>query len=199
MLPCDPTAAADLRLARRLAVDAAEAAGRLLRGPAPRGTEMRVKDSGGDIVTDLDLAAEKIIIDRIRAVFPAHRIISEESGLLDAAMPGPGRGSGDGDPGRGWTWLVDPLDGTNNLAISLPAYVIGIALCAGDLPVIGVVHDPVAQQTWSAVRGCGAFGPQQPAATAGLPASPVRAGSRLDAGTRGGPRGRCGTGAEARA
>ena len=159
MLPCDPTAAADLRLARRLAVDAAEAAGRLLRGPAPRGTEMRVKDSGGDIVTDLDLAAEKIIIDRIRAVFPAHRIISEESGLLDAAMPGPGRGSGDGDPGRGWTWLVDPLDGTNNLAISLPAYVIGIALCAGDLPVIGVVHDPVAQQTWSAVRGCGAFGP----------------------------------------
>jgi myo-inositol-1(or 4)-monophosphatase len=117
---------------------------------------MRVKDSTGDIVTDLDLAAEKVIIDRIRAVFPSHRIIAEESGLLEAAVPGtsPARGAA-GDR----TWLVDPLDGTNNLAIALPAYVVGIAMCAGDLPVLGVVHDPVARQTWSAVRDRGAFGP----------------------------------------
>ncbi len=47
--------------------------------------------------------------------------------------------------------LVDPLDGTNNGAIRLPAYVVGIALCAADLPVLGVVHDPVAGQTWSAI------------------------------------------------
>ena len=54
---------------------------------------------------------------------------------------------------------MDPLDGTNNLAIGLSAYVVGIALCEGDLPVLGVVHDPVEQQTWSAVRRGGAFGP----------------------------------------
>jgi myo-inositol-1(or 4)-monophosphatase len=142
----------DLGAARGIAVAAAEAAGTLLRGPAGHGVEIRVKGATGDVVTDLDLAAEKVIIDRIRAVFPGHRIIAEESGLLDAAGPASSQ------PG-GCTWLVDPLDGTNNLAIGLSAYVVGIALCQGDLPVLGVVHDPVERQTWSAVRCGGAFGP----------------------------------------
>jgi myo-inositol-1(or 4)-monophosphatase len=156
VLPGEVTGAIpDLERARRLAIDAAEAAGALLRRPR-YGTEMRVKDVTGDIVTDLDLAAEKVIIDRIRAVFPAHRIIAEESGLLDATAPRNSRTSGSS---CGCTWLVDPLDGTNNLAIGLSAYVVGIAMCTGDLPVLGVVHDPVAQRTWSAVRRGGALGP----------------------------------------
>jgi myo-inositol-1(or 4)-monophosphatase len=151
MRPRDAMAALpdlDLDLARRVAVDTAESAGALLRGPWRRDIGTRVKDSTGDIVTDLDLAAEQMITDRIRAAFPGHRIIAEESGVLDC----------DGDEAS-CTWLVDPLDGTNNVAIGLPAYVVGIALCAGRLPVLGVVHDPVARQTWSAVRGGGAYGP----------------------------------------
>ncbi len=136
----------DLDLACRVAVDAAEAAGALLRAGTRRAVDSRVKDSTGDVVTDLDLAAEQMIVGRIRTAFPAHRIIAEESGLLDA-----------GD--HACTWLVDPLDGTNNVAIGLPAFVVGIALCVGNLPVLGVVHDPVAQQTWSAVRHGGALGP----------------------------------------
>jgi myo-inositol-1(or 4)-monophosphatase len=141
----------ELDLARRVAVDAAEAAGALLRTPEHQDIGMRVKDATGDLVSDLDLAAERLIVGRIRAAFPGHRIIAEESGLLDAV-------SAAGIDG-GCTWLVDPLDGTNNLAIKLPAYVVGIALCAGTLPVLGVVHDPVAGQTWSAVRRGGAHGP----------------------------------------
>ena len=140
----------DLDLAREVAVAAAEAAGALVHAPAQQGTGMRVKDATGDVVSDLDLAAEQLIISRIRAAFPGHRIIAEESGLLDAV--------GTGTDG-GWTWLVDPLDGTNNVAIRLPVYVVGIALCMGTLPVLGVVHDPVAGQTWSAVRRGGAYGP----------------------------------------
>jgi myo-inositol-1(or 4)-monophosphatase len=54
---------------------------------------------------------------------------------------------------------VDPVDGTNNLAIGLAAYVVGIAMCQDGLPVLGVVHDPVGRQTWSAVRHGGALGP----------------------------------------
>jgi myo-inositol-1(or 4)-monophosphatase len=140
----------DLDVARRVAVDAAEAAGALVRTPALQGTGMRVKDATGDVVSELDLAAERLIISRIRHAFPGHRIIAEESGLLDV------RGAA-GD--SGCTWLVDPIDGTNNMAIRLPAYVVGVALCVGDLPVLGVVHDPVARQTWSAVRSGGAYGP----------------------------------------
>jgi myo-inositol-1(or 4)-monophosphatase len=98
------------------------------------------------VVTDLDLAAEHLIIEHIRCAFPNHRIISEECGLLDAA---------DGS----WVWLVDPLDGTNNVAIGLSNYAVGIALCRDQVPVLGVVHDPVRGQTWSAVRGDGARGP----------------------------------------
>jgi myo-inositol-1(or 4)-monophosphatase len=141
----------DLDLARRVAVDAAEAAGALVRAQACRDIEMRVKDATGDLVSDLDLAAEQLIIGRIRAAFPGHRIIAEESGLLDAADAAWTDG--------GCTWLVDPVDGTNNMAIRLPVYVVGIALCAGSLPMLGVVHDPVAGQTWWAARRGGAYGP----------------------------------------
>lgn len=141
----------DLELAHRVAVDAAEAAGALLRTPAYGQLEMRVKDATGDVVSDLDLAAERLITGRIHAAFPGHRIIAEEAGLIDAVTAT--------EPCGGCTWLVDPVDGTNNMAIRLPAYVVGIALCTGNLPVLGVVHDPVAGQTWSALRGGGAYGP----------------------------------------
>jgi myo-inositol-1(or 4)-monophosphatase len=171
MRPSHPPAAVpDLDLARRVAVDAAEAAGALVHAPAQQGTGMRVKDATGDVVSDLDLAAEQLIISRIQAAFPGHRIIAEESGLLDAVSTA-------GTDG-GCTWLVDPLDGTNNMAIRLPAYVVGIALCVGDLPVLGVVHDPVAGQTWSAVRRGGAYGPGgllAPPACRPVPYGPVLA------------------------
>ncbi len=145
----------DLDMACRVAIEAAEAAGELLRAGTRRAVTGRAKDAAGDVVTDLDLAAEQVIVRRLRAAFPAHRIIAEESGLLEAAAPAGREGGGPAE----CTWLVDPLDGTNNVVVGLPAYVVGIALAARDRPVLGVVHDPVAAATWSAVRGRGARGP----------------------------------------
>ncbi|NUW34388.1 inositol monophosphatase [Nonomuraea sp. SMC257] len=134
----------DLQHARAVAVEAAEAAGRLIRTGAGGALGVRAKGRSGDVVTDLDLASEKLLLERVMTAFPSHSVIAEESGLL---------GARDGE----WTWLVDPLDGTNNVAIGLPAYVVGLALCREGRPVVGVVHDPVAGQTWSAVRGDGAL------------------------------------------
>lgn len=145
---------ADLESARQLAVTAAQAAGSLL-STWPREIQVAVKNRTGDIVTNLDVAAENLIIERLRAAFPEHRIIAEESGLSEAAV----RGGTPGAHASRCTWLVDALDGTNNLAIGLSAYVVGIALCADGLPVLGVVHDPVTRQTWSAVKAGGACGP----------------------------------------
>jgi myo-inositol-1(or 4)-monophosphatase len=139
-------AAVDLESARTMAVRAAESAGGLLTAGANDGLGIHIKSATGDVVTDLDLAAERLIVDRIRTAYPRHRIIAEESGLLDA---------GDGS----WSWLVDPLDGTNNLAIGLSNYAVGIALCHLATPVLGVVHDPVHSQTWSAVIDKGTTGP----------------------------------------
>lgn len=131
----------------RTAVAAAEEAGALLRSRFPDGFAARPKGDRGDVVTDLDLMAERLVVDRIRERFPHDRILAEESGEL--------RGDGGGR-----TWLVDPLDGSNNVVIGLPAYVVGIALCVDEAPVVGVVHDPVTGHTWSALHGGGAHGPR---------------------------------------
>ncbi|KAB8189964.1 inositol monophosphatase [Nonomuraea phyllanthi] len=133
----------DLDHARTVAVEAAEAAGALVLAGTRGALGVRAKGGSGDVVTDLDLASEKLLLERILTAFPSHTVIAEESGLVGAA-------------GGEWTWLVDPLDGTNNVAIGLPAYVVGVALCRGRRPVVGVVHDPVSARTWSAVRGRGA-------------------------------------------
>jgi myo-inositol-1(or 4)-monophosphatase len=147
--------------AHQVAVASAEAAGQLLRhrllqgGRHPDSLEVRAKGTAGDVVTGLDLAAEKLIVARIRDAFPRHRIIAEEGGLA---------GAGD----SAWTWLVDPLDGTNNVAVGLTACVVGIALCADGIPVLGVIHDPILRQTWSAIRGRGAVGPDGQRLCAGI-------------------------------
>ncbi|MGH3683893.1 MAG: inositol monophosphatase family protein [Pseudonocardiaceae bacterium] len=139
----------DLEQARSVAVTAAEAAGALIRSTTTTDLGVRTKNAGGDVVTELDLAAEHLIIGQLRDAFPHHRIIAEESGLLDV-------------DDSSWTWLVDPLDGTNNVIIGLNAFVVGIALCEHKVPVLGVVHDPMAGHTWSAVRGRGTRGPSGP-------------------------------------
>ncbi|MER5428731.1 inositol monophosphatase family protein [Streptomyces sp. NPDC002588] len=149
----------------RTAVAAAEAAGALLRSRFPDGFAARPKGELGDVVTDLDLLAERLVVDRIRADFPHDRILAEEAG--DAA---------DGDGGAR-TWLVDPLDGSNNVVIGLPVYVVGIALCVDGTPVVGVVHDPVAGRTWSARHGAGTHGPAGRLAPA--PRPPAAAGPLL--------------------
>ncbi|MER6072050.1 inositol monophosphatase [Streptomyces sp. NPDC001817] len=132
---------------RTTAVAAAEEAGALLRSRFPDGFAARAKDQLGDVVTDLDIAAERLVVGRIRERFPHDRILAEESGEL----------AGDGGGSR--TWLVDPLDGSNNVVIGLAVYVVGIALCVDDTPVVGVVHDPMTGRTWSALRDGGAYGP----------------------------------------
>lgn len=142
-----PALPVDLSAARRVAVEAAEAAGELLSAGVDGPLGVRVKGTGGDVVTDLDTAAEDLIVGLLRDAYPGHRIIAEESGVLDGA------------PGEEMVWLVDPLDGTNNVAIGMPVYAVGLALCARAEPVLGVVHDPVTGRTWSAVRGWGTVGP----------------------------------------
>ncbi|MFC6887356.1 MULTISPECIES: inositol monophosphatase family protein [Actinomadura] len=141
----------DLDAARALAVDAAEAAGDLLRAGVDEPVEARPKGEGADVVTDLDTAAEDVILRRILGAYPGHRVIAEEAGLVEGAAGG---AAGDAP-----VWLVDPLDGTNNVAIGMSVYAVGIALCVDSAPLLGVVHDPVSGRTWSALRGGGATGP----------------------------------------
>lgn len=130
-----------------VAVTAAEEAGVVLRERFTQAQTVAGKGDDGDVVTDLDLTAEKLILARLQTHFPHDRILSEEAGLFDAVGQR--------------TWLVDPLDGSNNVAVGLTAYAVGIGLCVSGEPVVGVVHEPVTGRTWHAVRGQGAYcGPE---------------------------------------
>jgi myo-inositol-1(or 4)-monophosphatase len=102
----------------------------------------------GDInlVTEADIAAENLIIDRIRSYYPQHRILAEESG--EAILVGGKRSD--------WKWIIDPLDGTTNYAHGYPCFCVSIAVeHAGELEV-GVVYDPMRDEMFAAERGQGA-------------------------------------------
>ena len=102
----------------------------------------------GDInlVTEADIAAENLIIERIRSHYPQHGILAEESG--ESILVGGKRSE--------WKWIVDPLDGTTNYAHGYPCFAVSIGLeHAGEL-VIGVVYDPMRDEMFAAERGQGA-------------------------------------------
>lgn len=101
-----------------------------------------------DLVTEADLAAEELIIDRIRSHYPRHAILAEESGT----SAGITSISGDSD----WKWIVDPLDGTTNYSHGYPCFCVSIAIERAGRIEIGVVYDPMRDEVFAAERGQGA-------------------------------------------
>ena len=100
--------------------------------------------SKGDInlVTEADIAAENLIIERIRSHYPQHGILAEESGEAELM----------GD----WKWIIDPLDGTTNYAHGYPCFCVSIALEHKGVLEVGVVYDPMRDEMFAAERGGGA-------------------------------------------
>jgi myo-inositol-1(or 4)-monophosphatase len=128
---------------RRLAIEAARAAGELLRSELAGARRIAFKGAPTNLVTEMDARAEALILGRLRAAFPDDAILSEEMG---------------GASGRsGRRWIVDPLDGTTNYAHGLPLFGVSIALEVGGQIMVGVVFDPVHDELYAAVRGEGAF------------------------------------------
>jgi myo-inositol-1(or 4)-monophosphatase len=127
------------------AVVIAQEAGDIVARDFPRGSLDRVGFKGSvNPVTETDAAAEALIRDRLGNRFPEHRILAEESG-----------GDAWREPGAP-IWLVDPLDGTNNFAHGFPHVGVSLALLEEREPVVGVVHDPLRGETFTAAIGAGA-------------------------------------------
>lgn len=113
------------------------------------GRALQVSNKGDiDLVTEADLASEKLIIDRIKSHYPRHAILAEESGAIEGSKAV----SGETD----WRWIVDPLDGTTNYAHGYPCFCVSIGLERAGSLEIGVVYDPTRDEVFAAERGQGA-------------------------------------------
>ena len=126
------------------AIDMARDAGALL---VQRLGTAKVSTKGDiNLVTEADIAAENLIIERIRSYYPQHGILAEESG--EAILVGGKRSD--------WKWIVDPLDGTTNYAHGYPCFCVSIALEHAGRLELGVVYDPMREEMFAAERGQGA-------------------------------------------
>ncbi len=133
----------DLTAVRELAATQAAQAGRL---QVERRDNLQVgapNAHANDLVSDVDMASEQLIVDGITAAWPDDALRAEE---------------GDDRAGTsGWTWAIDPLDGTRNYISRTGPWSVCIALYHGEQARVAVVHDPVARETFSAVDGGGAL------------------------------------------
>ena len=96
----------------------------------------------GSFVTAADKAVEAVIRDGLAELAPGDPILGEEQGgVLDAEAP---------------TWVIDPIDATNNFLRGIPVYATLIAVVVGDVPVVGVASAPAMGERWDAGQGLGA-------------------------------------------
>lgn len=133
--------------ALEVALAAARAAGRVIHELRRRVVTVSQKGRA-NVTTEADLAAEATILERIRAAFPDHDILSEEAGARGSA-------------GR-LRWVVDPVDGTFNYLLGIPFYSVSVALVLDGRPLVGVVYDPCHDEAFAAAAGRGATMNGQP-------------------------------------
>ncbi|MFF3942588.1 inositol monophosphatase family protein [Streptomyces phaeofaciens] len=126
-----------------LALEAARRAGELLRDGRPADLAVAAtKSSPIDVVTEMDIAAEKLITGLISAHRPDDGFLGEEGASSEGSS--------------GIRWVIDPLDGTVNYLYGLPTWAVSIAAEQDGETVVGVVEIPMRGETYRAVRGGGA-------------------------------------------
>lgn len=96
-----------------------------------------------DFVSEVDKAAEQAIIDTLKAAYPDHGFLGEESGDTNKDAEN--------------IWIIDPLDGTTNFLHSFPCYCVSIALQQKGVLTQAVIYDPVRNDLFTATKGRGAF------------------------------------------
>jgi histidinol-phosphatase len=108
----------------------------------------------GTLVTEADRAVEAALRERIAAEHPGHAILGEEQGgRIDPAVP---------------TWVIDPIDATNNYLRGIPVWATLIAVVAGGRAVVGVASAPALGERWAAAAGQGATRNGAPIAVSGV-------------------------------
>src|SRR3954451_11187126 len=120
------------------AENAARAAGKLLRDNFQQRQRVNAF-AAHDIKLEIDVQAQELIGKLLLEEFPAHALYGEE-GIV-------------GDQSSDHQWIVDPLDGTVNYFYGIPHFCISIAPRLHKELVVGVIYDPIRDETWTGQRG----------------------------------------------
>jgi len=129
-----------------IAIKAARAAGAIINRASLDVERLTVTSkSHNDFVTEVDKAAEDVIIATILEAYPGHGILAEESGRTHGAKH------------SDYVWIIDPLDGTTNFIHGFPVYAVSIALAFRGQVQQAVVYDPSRNDLFYASKGKGAY------------------------------------------
>lgn len=134
-----PSAPALLALATDLATRAGALALSMREGVEVHET----KTTPTDVVTAADRASERLLVEGIRAARPDDAVLGEEGASVEGTS--------------GVRWVVDPVDGTVNFLYGIPQWAVSVGVEVDGVTEVGVVVDPAKGETWTAVRGGGAF------------------------------------------
>lgn len=126
------------------AIDVIKQAGELIRRQIDEGYEVERKTGKGDLVTAIDRAVERLIVDRIQETFPEHHIVGEE-GTTDQP-----------NDLSGTVWFVDPIDGTLNFIHQKRLFAVSVAIMVDGVVEYGFVYDVMGDELFTARRGHGA-------------------------------------------
>ena len=132
-----------LEQALNIARSAAQEAGAAIRGFYQ--DEYTVRDKGEDNpLTDADLAADRILEDRLRTAFPDYGWLSEETADTPERL------------NKSHVWIVDPLDGTREFTMGIPEFVVSVGLVIDGRAQLGVLYNPIKEQLFEGIVGHGA-------------------------------------------
>ncbi len=121
----------------------ASLAGEIIREGFGKNFQIEYKTNEKNLVTEIDKKSEQAIIDFISKKYPAHNILTEESGELKKDSE--------------YVWVIDPLDGTTNFAHGLPIFAVSIGVMKNDEIIAGIVYDVMRNIFYSAEKGSGAY------------------------------------------
>ena len=125
-------------------------AGAILLRHFGRIKRVRQKDHPSSVVCEADLRSEEHIVRRLRARFPGHSIIAEESGWSRRSSE--------------FTWVIDPLDGTSNFVAGVPWFGVQLGVLKDSTPIFAAMYLPIEKTLYYAEAGRGAYCNRQPLA-----------------------------------
>ena len=131
------------RSALEVASQTAEEAGNLLLEHANGKRQITDKQGRANFVTDVDVLVEERIISLLQSEYPDFNILTEEASAINNDSE--------------YTWVIDPLDGTNNYIHGVPFYSVSIALTGSEDILMAAVYDPWMKELFRAEKGAGAW------------------------------------------